>query len=284
MNLLNGTNSKMNFELHASGYCVANASIVDPTSKYRKVKFYAVWAHIFHPLYGHILIDTGYNQQFYNTTRSFPERLYAIATPVTVCEGETAVSILKRKNVAASDVKYIFITHFHADHVCGLNDFPNANFVCSREALAQVNSLSGLKAVRKGIIKKLLPDNFASRVLVMEDIASEFKVIEGGLLSFRFFDSDDIRFIHLGGHARGMIGVFVNTGTNFILYAADAQWDRAVFDAGILPKKIVKLFFDSWDDFVATTAQLKKYLAVNPCTLLLFTHCPQTLKFIGRAL
>jgi glyoxylase-like metal-dependent hydrolase (beta-lactamase superfamily II) len=199
---------------------------------------------------------------------------------VTISDDETAVAVLAKKNIAPSDISYIIITHFHADHICALRDFPAAKYICSREALAEAVRLKSWRAVSKGIVKALLPEDFDKRVLLIEDIAATSGVVDGGIQVKSFFDESLIQFAYLPGHATGMVGLIIRNGQETIFYAADAQWDKAVFDAGILPKRIVKLFFSSWKDFLDTTRKLKLYMAANPTTKLLFTHCEQTLKYV----
>jgi glyoxylase-like metal-dependent hydrolase (beta-lactamase superfamily II) len=206
--------------------------------------------------------------------------LNAWATPVFINDNETAVAVLRSKNVNPADVNYIIITHFHADHICALRDFPNAQFICSRAALAQVNGLQGWRAVRKGILKSLLPDDFHHRVLLVEDIATTAGITDGGLEVKRFFDEPRIQFVYLPGHAAGMLDVLISTADETILYAADAQWDKQVFEAGGLPSRLVRLFFNSWVDFLSTSSKLRAYMALNPATRLMFTHCGQTLNYV----
>jgi len=270
----------MTVDVHISGYCVADASIVDRSQKRQKVKFHAVWMHIFHERFGHILVDTGYSKLFYEATRGFPEKLYAWATPVIINDHETAVAVLRSKNIAPGDVSYIIITHFHADHICALSDFPSAKFVCSKAALDEVNRLQGWRAVRKGILKALLPGDFRQRVLLAEDIAATSGIKDGGLEVKSFFDESRIQLVYLPGHATGMLGVLISTANETILYAADAQWDKQTFEAGRLPAHVVKLFFSSWADFISSGDKLRAYMALNPATRLMFTHCGQTLNYV----
>ena len=278
-----GTGSTMTFDLYASGYCVADAAIVNPTVPRKKIRFYAVWAHLWLPQYGHVLVDTGYNRNFHTVTARFPEKLYGWATPTVVEESQTAAALLRSRNVDPADVQYIIISHFHADHVCALKDFPNATFLCSRAAYAEATRLNGSMAVKKGILKKLLPDDFDSRVKLVEDTAVYVAELDGGLTAYSFFENKDVQLVHLPGHARGMMGVLVNLQPQ-LFFATDAQWDKAAFEADILPSKLIRLFIDSWSDFTETTGKLKAYCAANPQTRLLFTHCPQTLSYISNEL
>jgi glyoxylase-like metal-dependent hydrolase (beta-lactamase superfamily II) len=272
----------MTVDVHASGYCIADAAIVDPRQNRKDIRFYAAWLHIAHEQLGHLLVDTGYNRLFHEATRSFPSRLYAWATPVTITDEDTAVAILKKKGVAAEEVKYIIITHFHADHICALRDFPNAQFICSRSALDDVSRLNGWRAVSKGVLKPLLPDDFYARVLAIEDVSPIAIQLAGGLTARSLFGDPMIQLVSMPGHATGMLGVLLRQTDETIFYAADAQWDKEVFEAGVWPSKLVKLFFGSWDDFLTTTTKLRAYMAAEPATRLMFTHCKQTLNYISQ--
>ena len=79
-----------------------------------------------------------------------------------------------------------------------------------------------------------------------------------------------------------MLGFEVKLPKQHILYATDASWSYDCFKQGILPRKIVKLFFDSWKDFTETLDRLKAYEIAHPEITILFTHCPKTLAFTQR--
>jgi len=275
--------SKIEVKFFASGYCTAHARVVSPKSGRGMMRFYAVWTLIKHPELGILLFDAGYNSDFFKVTKKWPERLYRWATPVILKEEETAKEILAKEGIAADDVNYFVISHFHGDHICALNDFPSAKFLCTAAALKQVKELNGFSAVRKGILKKLLPIDFFERVVLLENI---YSVSVDSVSKLKFYVSihhDGLRFVELPGHARGMIGFYLKTEEQDLLYATDAAWDKHTFLNRILPSPIVKLFFDSWKDFKQTNENLLKFLKANPKTEILFTHCPQTLKHVENA-
>jgi glyoxylase-like metal-dependent hydrolase (beta-lactamase superfamily II) len=268
------------FSLFASGYCTANAKIVDPTSELKPSRFYAVWALLQHPSLGYILFDCGYNELFNKETRRFPEILYRWSTPISFNEQETAKHILAKKGIKPEDIHYIIVSHFHADHICSLRDFPKAQFICNQSSLNEFRNVSGLAAVKKGIIKNLVPTDFESRVIVLQDIASSYVDEKSGLTFFRFLDQDVFELVELPGHARGMLGLKANLPDKKILYATDAAWSKKAFAKNILPMKIVKLFFDSWNEYKHTFTALKKFEAHHSDFTILFTHCPETLAYI----
>jgi glyoxylase-like metal-dependent hydrolase (beta-lactamase superfamily II) len=97
------------------------------------------------------------------------------------------------------------------------------------------------------------------------------------------FGITQFKLLLLPGHARGMLGFIYNYDGKAILYASDASWSYSNYEMGIMPSKIVKIFFDSWVDFVDTQKKLKAFELDNWQYKVLFTHCPQTLKYVDNA-
>jgi glyoxylase-like metal-dependent hydrolase (beta-lactamase superfamily II) len=265
-----------------SGYCSAHASVVDPEKGKGKSRFYAVWALIKHPLQGYLLFDTGYTKRFYEATRKFPEKLYALATPVVVEEADSALNQLKKRGVFPSDIKYIIVSHFHADHIGGLLDFPEAKFICSKKSFEEVESKHGLAAIKKGILKSLIPSDIKSRICFIEEIGVKNIDQESELVFYKLFQEENIKLVELPGHASGMLGIWLQTEKEKLLFASDASWSKDTFLRQVKPSKITKLFFDSWTDYGSTFQKLFLYQKKNPDTTLLFTHCPETMDYIAK--
>jgi glyoxylase-like metal-dependent hydrolase (beta-lactamase superfamily II) len=182
----------------------------------------------------------------------------------------------------AADIKYVIISHFHADHISGIKDFQNAEFICSKDAYETVIKSKGINAVRKGILHNLLPLDFNTRVKFIEDFADTILVNEFGITQYGVFGIQNWRLILLPGHAKGMLGFIFQDDKESLLYATDASWNYDVYKKGILPKKVVKLFFDSWNEFIDTQQKLKAFELNNVNYKILFTHCPQTLKYVSN--
>ncbi|MFN0203763.1 MAG: MBL fold metallo-hydrolase [Bacteroidia bacterium] len=275
-------NEQISLHFFASGYCEADANVVNPISGKGKAQFYAVWALLFIPKIGYVLFDTGYNEAFQQATEPFPDRFYRWVTPIFVKEKETAKAILAQKGISTEEIKYIIISHFHADHISALNDFPDAKFLCSQESLAQVLAVRGFKAVSSGILQGLIPADFEKRVNSIEQMADKTTTTKEGIKEYYLFQNEQFRLIYLPGHARGMLGFIYETGDKKILYGTDAAWSYETYSKGILPRKIVKLFFDSWTDFVETQEKIRTFEKNNPDFQVLFTHCPKTLQFLSH--
>lgn len=274
---------KITVQFFASGYCLAHEKIVNPLTGKGKCKFYAVWALIHVPTIGYILFDTGYSNAFMQATHSFPDRFYRWATPFFLEENETAKNILLKKGIQPNDIKYVILSHFHADHLAGLIDFPNSQIICSKKAHDEVKNSSGIKAVSKGILHRLLPTSYENRLLFIEDIADKKEINKYGLEEYWLLGMEKLKLVSLPGHARGMIGFIFQNESEHIFYAADASWRYDTYRKNILPKKIVKLFFDSWYDFVATQEKIKNYENDHNNVKVLFTHCQLTLKLTNHA-
>lgn len=275
-------NSELKIQLFASGYCEANDYIVNKSNFSIKTKFYAVWALIDFPNIGYVLFDTGYSEAFQLATKHFPERLYRWATPVSLKPSQSAKAILEKQQIKVEDIKYIIISHFHADHIAGLNDFPHSKFICSKDAYLETIDLQGIKAVSKGILHQLLPLDFKLRLSFIEELADTIIINKFGLTEFKLFGNSNCTFVSLPGHAKGMLGFIYKNETESFFYATDASWNYDTYSRGVLPHKIVKLFFDSWDDFIKTQHKIKMFENENKHFRILFTHCKKTLAYISN--
>lgn len=277
---------KESIEVHffTSGYCVAHENIVNPKQGKGKCKFYAVWALLQIPEVGNVLFDTGYSYAFTDATKKFPARFYRWATPFFLGEKESAASKLQQLNLSTNDIDYVILSHFHADHIAGIKDFPNSKIICSKTAHQEVLSTSGFKAVSKGILHGLLPQGYEKRIIYVEDIAKHVCVNNFGITEYQLWERQDFKLLSLPGHARGMLGFELKQPNKHIVYATDASWSYDCYKQGILPRKIVKLFFDSWKDFTETIDKLKAYENAHPGVTILFTHCTKTLDFIQRVI
>ena len=137
------------------GYCRQLMALVDRRT-WRFEKFHALFVAIRHPREGWLLIDTGYSDRFVAATRRWPYRLYRWATPAT--SAGNVRDILRRARIDPDEVRQIIVTHFHADHIGGVRDFPRARFVHHADALAPLQALAPLAQVRRAFLPDLLPE------------------------------------------------------------------------------------------------------------------------------
>ena len=277
----------VSYRLFASGYCTAHDWIVDPKNGRGKALFYAVWLLIDHPRHGLYVFDTGYSPRFLEATRHFPDKFYGWATPAFIQKEETAMAQLAQAGIKPSDLSGMIISHFHADHVAGMLDFPKIPVICHSAAMEQVLSVKGFGAVRHGIVKTLIPTDLRerARVITEDSVVADKALMQNldGPSSLQFqdlFGDGSVELAQLPGHARGQLGIRIHTADHTLFFATDAAWRKSTLEAGILPSPTVKLFFDDWAAYKTTFSALRNYQQVLPMHRLLFTHCPETLNYI----
>ena len=77
----------------------------------------------------------------------------------------------------------------------------------------------------------------------------------------------------LPGHARGQIGIEFTVDNNQIFLVSDAAWHTESIEQNILPSKLTKIFFDSYDAFAETQKSLHNYHNSNKHIIMAPSHC-----------
>ncbi|RXZ79381.1 MBL fold metallo-hydrolase [Paenibacillaceae bacterium] len=267
----------MKIALYCTGYCMQREALSLQGSSWRSVPFPALFALIEHPEHGLILFDTGYSERFASATDSFPYRLYRWTTPVVTAGYGSAAELLEAKGYRPSDVRMIVVSHFHADHICGLSDFPNAQFVCSRKAYLSVKGLTGFAAVKRAYLPGLLPPDFEERACWTEelkqvDISGAFMPLRR---AFDVLGDGSLLVVDLPGHASHQIGLLVKSpsGEADVLLGADASWSMQAVRENRPPHPLAYLVIDEAKPFKETFRMLVALHRSNPELRMLFTHC-----------
>lgn len=266
--------TKVSLEIKAAGFCTASRHHAVKGSKRETIRFYATYALIHHPVKGYILFDTGYTGRFYEQTQEFPYSTYAKATIVEVHKKDEVVNQLVAIGIVAEEVKYIIISHFHADHLGGLRDFPNAEFICSKGAYESIRGKSGWSAVKQGFLPEHLPPDFQQRMRLIDFEGAEQDEMLGPIVDV--FSDGAIELCLLEGHAKGQMGALVNAVTKKFLLIADAAWLKEHYETEAVPHSIVRLFFDSWKNYRATLTKLRQFYKANPKVEMVACHCRST--------
>ncbi|WP_159065318.1 MBL fold metallo-hydrolase, partial [Xanthomonas citri] len=155
---------RVSLELLRVGHCRHCERMVRADGHWHAVEFPALSVLIRHPQRGALLYDTGYAAHFFRATDPWPERLYRWTTPVNLPVDETLGAQLSKRGVSLDDIAWCLISHFHADHVGGLRDLPNARFMCLRADYQQLRSCSRVGGLRRALLPQLLPDDFDQRL------------------------------------------------------------------------------------------------------------------------
>jgi glyoxylase-like metal-dependent hydrolase (beta-lactamase superfamily II) len=205
--------TSVDLQLFDAGYCRHPQLVVLRNGSLKPMVFPSMFALIVHPTEGVILFDTGYSLKFFELTQRFPERLYALVTPVTLASKDCATEKLNTVGIAASDVRHVIISHFHADHIGALADFPQATYWFHQQAWDAVRSLGRWRSVLKGFLSELVPPDFLQRSRPIQ--AADAIALPDRYAPFRqgydLFKDGSLLAVELPGHACGQLGVFLQT-------------------------------------------------------------------------
>ena len=244
------------------------AAAIRGGSWFRKVRFHATAVLLEHEQHGPVLFDTGYSARFFDETKRWPYLLYRLVTPVTLTEKGGIAELLRQRGVAPEELKHVIVSHWHADHIGGLRDFPKATLHTSRAAWESIQGLSGFAALLKAFLPGLVPDDASQRLNWIGEGSDVFG--DGSLRVFEF-----------PGHAVGQIGIrFTAEDGKPVLLAADACWLSTAFRENRMPHPITRLIHD-WEAYRASLARLHQMHREEPDLLIVPCHCPETAKRIA---
>ena len=257
-----------------TGHCLAHEHILIQGGAHKEVACHSIVALLGHPEHGWLLWDAGYAPHMLTATRHFPFSLYRLATPLRLRPELAAAAQLPSLGLAPSDVQTILISHFHADHLAGLADFPTSRFLALREAYAGVANTRGLAALRRAFIPSLLPPDFPRRVTLLDAFTGAELPALGPTCDY--YGDGSLLLVRLPGHARGQVGLLANTDRGPIFFVADSCWLARSVRENRPPSRIGGLIADNTTELAATIAGLHTFAAARPDVLILPSHCPET--------
>ncbi|TGV07611.1 MBL fold metallo-hydrolase [Alcaligenaceae bacterium 429] len=240
------------------GYCMHPACVALKGSGFKLCRFPAR-AYVIEVGRELWVWDTGYASHFHTRTAKGIYRLYPAVTPVHFQNEEALILQLAQQGITGKDIRGMVLSHFHGDHIAGLRDFPGVEMYASKPGWEYHKTLKGLRAVRKGFVPGLIPDDFESRIQFVEQWEScalppELAPFESG---WALPDSDgEVFVVSLPGHARGHIGAFIHTETGWVLLAADAAWAPENYTELRQPAWIARLIMDDASQMLQTLQKL----------------------------
>lgn len=189
-------------------------------------------AYLIETAQGLYLWDTGYANHFHDAAAHGVYQWYPRVTPVTLQPQDALLVQLQAQGIAPRDIHTLVLSHFHADHVAGLRDFPHARLLCSASGWEAVRQLTGLAAVRRAFLPGLMPPDIEARLQFVEQYAPS--ALPQALAPFTHGHAitghDDMYVVPLPGHAVGHLGAFVREDAGWTLLASDAAWAPESFE------------------------------------------------------
>ena len=258
-----------------TGFCTARSNMIARGTGWSEVRCHAPAFLLRHPTRGALLFDTGYAPRILDAFAHWPDRLYKYATPTTL--GLPALLQLDHFGLTAADVHTVIVSHLHADHVAGVKDFPTARFVIAREALALQQSVSGLDAVRRGVLQRLFPADFSQRATVIDTCDGAPLPFLGGTCDL--LGDGSVQLVAMPGHARGQLGALVRTDRGDVLLCADGAWTSQAYREQRAPHWITGAMQDDMPALRHTLTALHDFALARPDVTVLPTHCPETLRW-----
>ena len=263
------------YEIFADGFCRQLEAFAIRGGRFKMVKFPSMMALLEHPEHGIILFDTGCTERFFSATSSLPYALYRWVTPVTLNKNLTARAFLESRGVLPESLKHIFLSHFHADHMGGLRDFPNATIHCTKQAYQSVKDRMGFSAVKHAYLPALLPSDFESRARFLEGntvtLEESWKPFDVG---WDVFDDGSLIAVSLPGHAIGQVGLtFRNTNGDPVFLVSDACWSREAFRKNIPPSLVGWIPQAQRKEYRHPLKRLHDLHRNSPSISIIPTHC-----------
>jgi glyoxylase-like metal-dependent hydrolase (beta-lactamase superfamily II) len=272
--------------IFAAGFCTCPEHIAIQGGRWRNIHFPAMFALFEHPRFGPMLFDTGYSYRFLEETRHFPNRLYRMITPVILREEQLAVNQLAERGLKPSDITRVIISHFHADHVAALRDFPCAQYVYLPSAFESVVKLRGVTALFRGYLPGLLPGDFVERAAplefsVLRSLPPEYAPFT---LGYDLLGDQSLLAVGLPGHAAGQMGLFARdvSGATYF-FVADAAWLGKSISENRPPHRLANFLFPDPNAYRATLTELHHFQSNRADVHVIPSHCEKILsQYIAR--
>ncbi len=265
----------MTVQLHIldTGYTETIEGAIIKGGRLRKVVCHALVGLLLHPEHGPILFDTGYAPRIFLASKRFPYRLYRWITPLHVKRKGAVVSQLPSFGLTPDDIKYIIISHFHADHIAGLRDFPRAQLIATSSGYEDVAPRRGWRALQRAFLPDLMPIDFARRAILLPAFIG--RALPGLGPTHSLFNDPSLRLVTLPGHAHGQIGMLLDTTEGQVLLAADGCWMQRQIREQRPPHPITGIIVDDMNAVRSTINNLHTFAEACPDVRIIPCHCPE---------
>lgn len=267
-----------NLRFHNGGYCWQSVYLSGVRS-WGFRKFYAVFLEFEHPRHGRCLIDTGYGPSIWNATRRFPQRFLRWFTPIPKKQSIFEPDYPRSSGIEPGAVDWVFLSHFHADHIGGARLFPDSRFVYRDESYRTLESFSPIKQMDHAYVAALLPEDFINRSSPIEESDFQPNDLFSPFSTFDYWGDGSLILLDLPGHALGHTGYCLNTAGGRALYVVDAFWDQRAWRRGGRLPLLSRRIHHSYPMFLETQRGLTQLCERESLTPLA-CHCPETQAYV----
>jgi glyoxylase-like metal-dependent hydrolase (beta-lactamase superfamily II) len=263
-------------KLLSAGFCLHPEFMSIRGGGWRPCRFPAGFACLVHRRHGVVLFDTGYSDYFRAETKSFPNALYARLMPPRFEGADRACDQLRRFGIDPADVRAIVVSHFHADHIAGLRDFPKARILCARDGYHAIRAARGLGGLIGGLLPGLMPADSDDRVRTIEDLPTID--LPPALTTFGqgrdLFGDGTALAVALPGHSVGQIGLYIPDSPKGALFlVSDAAWSLDAITQLRPPPRVVTMLTGQSQPYLATLAKLHHLHHAEPHLAIRPAHC-----------
>lgn len=273
MSLFPSSSPALQCHMLDTGYCLAWENHVIQGGSQQRIHCHSLVALLQHPQHGWTLWDAGYAPRLLDATQRLPFSLYRRATPLYLQPELAVIAQLHTFGLEANDIRRVIISHFHADHIAGLRDFPAAELITTEAAYAAIRSRRGLNALQRGYIPALLPSDFAERAILLPTFTGT--VLPGLGATHNLFGDGSLQLVSLPGHAHGQIGLLAHTNSGDILFAADSCWLTRSISERRPPSRLTHFFIDDPTALRTTIDHLHTFAEAYPTVRIIPSHCPE---------
>jgi glyoxylase-like metal-dependent hydrolase (beta-lactamase superfamily II) len=264
---------------HNGGYCWQLARFAGATT-WKPRKFFAVFVSFVHPHHGPCLIDIGYGPAVRHAQRRLSGFLMSTLLPIPRRQVFDHPEYLQyHHGISSSDVRILFLSHFHADHIGGWSLCPKSMVVHCGASLASLQAENWAGRLKHGFLKELVP-TIDPKQLISTTGLPRHSDLGFGFEAVDYFGDDSLILIDLPGHALGHTGYLLRISeTERMLYVVDAFWDREAWESERSLPWISRQVAHDPAAYQSTQSRLRA-LVRERNWIPLACHCPETQRYV----
>jgi len=266
--------------LFSAGHCRNRAWLVESGPFFKQIHLPAMVAIIRHPEAGVILFDTGYGRPLVKATH-WASRLYRAILPFQLGADDAVSYHLGSLGLAVTDIKIIFLSHFHPDHIGSLKEMPAVPILHSQAGLTSLANYNGFQRAHAAFFPELLPDDFPDRARAIEclprvELDESWRPFKE---AYDVVGDGSVLAINLPGHAVGQYGLLCHRAQGkWVFLIADAAWTRRNISDLALPGWPAGVLIGDAPAFRATLQKLHEFQQRRPDVPLIPSHCDESIK------